>query len=245
MKGFGLKTGIVALIACAVTSQGCLVPFGKYVALKRKYEEAVRELAAKDSQLADANTRIDLLNKQLDANNQIVKLYQDKKKEADELAARLKAQLDGLNSRLEEIAKTHGPGVELKDGTLIIKDQLLFPTGSAEVSEQGQKLLEDVANKFKATNEIIQIDGHTDNVRVAKPETVAKFVSNWGLSAMRARAVLELLAKYGIPENRMYLRAFSMTKPRADNATDDGKSKNRRVEVMFIPAEVLAPKAEE
>ena len=235
MKPTLLKAGVVALMACAVASQGCLVPWNKYIGLKRKYEDAVAELERKDRQLADANTRIQQLNDELKTKNQIVKLYEDKKREAEALAAQARAQLDKLQKRLEEIARTHGPGVEVIEGGILIRDQLLFPLGSAEVSEKGKKLLADVAAKFKNTNEVIQVDGHTDDIPVKKPETVKKFGDNWGLAAMRAVAVARLLEKNGIPGKRIYIRGFSMYRPRVPNTSPENRSKNRRVEVMFLP----------
>ena len=243
MKAAVLKAGVVALVACAIASQGCLVPWKKYIGLKRKYEDAVAELERKDRQLADANTRIDQLRDQLKAKDQIVKLYEDKKREAEQLAARARAQLDKLQKRLEEIARTHGPGVEVIEGGILIRDQLLFPLGSAEVSEKGKKLLADVAKKFKNTNEIIQVDGHTDDIPVKRPETLAKFGDNWGLSAMRAVAVVRLLEKNGIPGKRLYIRGFSMYRPRVPNTTPENRSRNRRVEVMFLPPETAAAPA--
>jgi len=240
MKAVLSRASVVALIALAMASQGCLVPWAKYISLKRKYDEAVRELAAKDSQLADANTRIDQLRDQLKAKDQLIALYSDKGKDADERVRRAREELDRIIQRLKEI-QDRNPGVEVVDGTLIIKDQLLFALGSAEVSEAGKKVLADVASKFKGTGETIQIDGHTDDTRVARPDTVAKFGDNWGLAALRARAVIHILAKEGVAENRMYLRAFSMFRPRLPNTSPDSKAKNRRVEVMFFPESAIEP----
>jgi len=243
MRAVVVKAGVVALVVCALGSQGCLVPWKKYIGLKRKYDDAVAELERKDRQLADANTRIDQLRDQLSAKDQIVKLYEDKKKEAEDLAAQARAQLARLQKRLEEIARTHGPGVEVIEGGILIRDQLLFPLGSAEVSEKGKRLLADVAAKFKASNEVIQVDGHTDDIPVKKPETVQKFGDNWGLSAMRAVAVARLLEKNGIPGKRLYIRGFSMFRPRVPNTSAENRSRNRRVEVMFLPPQAAGAPA--
>jgi hypothetical protein len=68
-----------------------------------------------------------------------------------------------------------------------------------------------------------------------KPETIREHKDNWGLSANRALAVLRFLAHSGIAENRMYICAFSMHRPRAANDSDANRGKNRRVELMFLP----------
>ena len=59
--------------------------------------------------------------------------------------------------------------------------------------------------------------------------------------ALRSRAVLHFLAKEGVAETRMYLRAFSMFRPRLPNTSPDNKGKNRRVEVMFFPESSVQP----
>lgn len=239
MKGIVSKLGLVALLALMMGAQGCLVPWAKYISLKRKYDEAVRELAMKDSQLADLNTRLDVLREQLNQANQIIKLFDAAKAEALAAAQRSRGELDRVQKMLDDIAGKFGPDVERVGESLIVRDRLLFALGSADVSEEGKKLLEEIAAKFKDGTDVLQIDGHTDDVRVAKPETVAKFVNNWGLAAMRARAVLDILAQAGIPERRMFLRAFSMHRPRNPNDTPENRARNRRVEVAFIPGGTL------
>jgi len=232
------RVGAVALIALSLASQGCLVPWSKYIKLKKQYDQLAREVERKDSQLADDQERIASLNEELNSKNQLIKLYDDKKRDADRIAAQTRSELAKLQKKLEEIARGY-EGVDAIDGALIIKDKLLFALGSADISPAGQKVLKDIAAEFKGTNEIIQIDGHTDDHKVSKPETVKRFGDNWGLSAARSTAVLRLLAKSGIAERRMYLRAFSMFKPRVPNANEANRAKNRRVEVMFLPAQVL------
>ncbi len=243
MKTRVFRAGVAALIALSVASQGCLVPWSKYIKLKRQYDQLAREVERKDSQLADDEERISSHGEELKSKDQLIKLYEDKKKDAVRIADDARSKLEALQKRLDEIARTH-EGVDAIDGGLAIKDKLLFALGSAKISPEGQKVLTDIAAKFKGTNEVIQIDGHTDNVRVAKPDTVDRFTDNWGLSSARALAVLRLLAKTGIPERRMYSRAFSMYRPRLPNTTDANRAQNRRVEVFFLPPELVgaAPK---
>jgi len=242
MKGYLTKAGMVALIALMMASQGCLVPWKKYITLKRKYDEAIRELAAKDSQLADASTRIDALRDQLKAMQQLNLLFAEKKGEGEEAARKAREELDRIARDLEKL-RGLDKDIEVVGNTVIMPDKLLFATGSAEVSEAGKKILQGIADQFKGGSEVFQIDGHTDDVRVARPDTLRKFEDNFGLAAFRAKAVLNLLAKDGLAENRMYLRAFSMHRPRLPNTNDASRAKNRRVEIMVYPPEVLSPKA--
>ncbi len=243
MKGTVGRIGVVALLALSMLCQGCVVGWKKYIALKRKYDESVRELAAKDSQLADANTRIDALRDQLKAMQQLNLLFKDKGDQADALAKKAREDYERI---MKELDKLRGiEGVEVVDNRVIMPDTLLFALGSAEVSPAGRKVIEQIADRFKGGAEILEIDGHTDDIRVVKPETVRKFEDNFGLAAFRAKAVLNLLAKCGVAENRMYIRAFGMHRPRLPNTDDASRAKNRRVEIAFFPAKAEAPKPQE
>ena len=233
------RVGAVALIALSVASQGCLVPWSKYIKLKRQYDQLAREVERKDSQLAVDQERIASLNEELKSKDQLIKLYDDKKEAANRLTAQTRSELAKLQKKLEEFAKGY-EGVDAIEGGIAIKDKLLFALGSADISPAGQKVLKDIAAEFKGTEEIVQIDGHTDDHKVSKQETVKRFGDNWGLSSARAVAVLRLLAKGGIAERRMYLRAFSMFKPRVPNANNEAsRAQNRRVEVIFLPAQIV------
>ena len=233
------RAGAVALIALSAASNGCIVPWSKYIKLKRQYDQLAVEVERKDSQLADDQERIASLTEELKSKDQLIKLYEDKKTDAERIAAETAGKLKALQDRLDKLADDYGEGVERIPGGIAITDQLLFSLGSADISAEGQKLLQRIAGDFKGSSEIIQIDGHTDDTRVAKPETVEKFTDNWGLSAARALAVLRLLARNGIPETRLFGRAFSMYKPRVPNTSPANKAKNRRVEVYFLPPEQL------
>lgn len=241
MKGLVWRVSLVALIACTVASQGCLVPWAKYLKLKRRFEQAEKDLAERDRQLSDDQTRIQALNNDLDILRRVVKLYEDKYKDAAKMKADAQEAVSDLERRLQKFASERG-GIDVLSGRVIsIRNTLLFETGKAIISDEGKKVLADLAQEFKGTGEVFQIDGHTDDQRVAKQETVRKHTDNWGLSAHRAAAVLRLLAQNGIAENRMYLRAFSMYRTRVSNDSPENRSKNRRVDIGFLPAAAPAP----
>ena len=251
MKGRLVRVGAVALIALSLGAQGCLVPWNKYIALKKKYELLSGEVESKNSQLADDQERITSLNEQignskeqLTSKNQLIQLYKDKEEAARRIADQTKIELTEFQKKLDAIAGRH-KDVTAGPGTLTIADKLLFPLGSADISPEGTKVLADIAAEFKGSEVVLRVDGHTDNIPVSKPATVEKFVNNWGLSAMRAATVVTALAKAGMPEKNMYVRAFGMHRSRVANDTPENRAQNRRVEVLFIPPEHLAPKTPE
>jgi len=77
---------------------------------------------------------------------------------------------------------------------------------------------------------VVEIEGFTDN----KPIRTLAFPSNWELSAVRATSVVRLLAENGIAPERMLAIGREASKPIAPNNTPEGRSRNRRVELMIL-----------
>lgn len=102
-----------------------------------------------------------------------------------------------------------------------------FETGKSEIKSESQTIVDQVAQMLNANPAIkISIEGHTDNVGVA--------ASNQTLSENRAKAVMNALVAKGIDKTRLSSKGWGQTKPLADNSTEDGRSKNRRVEVVKL-----------
>lgn len=104
-----------------------------------------------------------------------------------------------------------------------------FETGKASFKPETAAVLDDLLNQMSVSGLAIQISGHTDNVGGAS--------ANLMLSKKRADAVrgwLQANAASGFPEGRIRIRAFGDTQPLTDNATADGRARNRRVEVALI-----------
>lgn len=109
-----------------------------------------------------------------------------------------------------------------KDGFIAL--YLNFDTGKASIRPDSKKTLDDVATALSsAPNLRIEIGGHTDNV--------GKADANRMLSEARAQSVLKALAERGIATNRLTAKGYGQDKPVADNTTEDGRAKNRRVEL--------------
>lgn len=115
------------------------------------------------------------------------------------------------------------------DGIYIsLEDSLLFATGSADLPTSVEHYLDIVSNEVKHLNKEIVVAGHTDNVPVVRSN-----YSNWELSANRAIAVMNyLVLKEGIDQKKVSIQAFADTQPAATNQTSEGRSKNRRVEII-------------
>lgn len=120
------------------------------------------------------------------------------------------------------------------EGLLItIRDSILFEMGKAEVSEEYLPLVEEVAELliFDRPRQVI-ITGHTDNI----PINTAEYASNWELSMMRALNFLRaLVAHEDMDPSFFSAKGYGEYQPIASNDTAEGRSKNRRVEVLIQP----------
>ena len=121
-----------------------------------------------------------------------------------------------------------------EEGLLItIRDSILFETGEATVKPQYANLVKDISNLlvFEKPRQIV-ITGHTDNV----PINSAEFPSNWELSMMRAINFLKpIVSNANLDPQLFSVKGYGEHKPVASNDTAEGRSKNRRVEVLIQP----------
>ncbi|HEA25955.1 MAG TPA: flagellar motor protein MotD [Ectothiorhodospiraceae bacterium] len=113
-----------------------------------------------------------------------------------------------------------------------IKSSLLYLSGSAEVEPEAFPVIDRIASILRNQPNYIQVEGFTDNI----PIRSAMFPSNWELSASRAASVVHLFMEDGIAPDRMAAIGYGEYRPIADNATREGRAKNRRV-VLIVLAE--------
>jgi OmpA-OmpF porin, OOP family len=99
-----------------------------------------------------------------------------------------------------------------------------FETAKATILADSEGTLQEIVKFMKGdTTAKLRVDGHTDNV--GTPD------ANQALSEQRARAVVAWLVAHGVPATRLSSRGWGQTQPIADNSTEDGRAKNRRVEL--------------
>ncbi len=122
--------------------------------------------------------------------------------------------------------------IQNEDGLLIrFKDSILFGSGQAILTDEGNIILDKIADKIKDIDNKIRVEGFTDN----QPINTEKFPSNWELSAARAISVMRyFIEKENIEESRFSFTGWGEYKPIASNDTEEGKSKNRRIEITIL-----------
>lgn len=102
---------------------------------------------------------------------------------------------------------------------------LLFHSGDALPNDEAFGIIEKIANILAPYGNPIHVEGFTDNQPIDTPQ----FPSNWELSTARAASVVRMLSIYGVASSRMAAMGYGEFQPVADNATAEGRAKNRRV----------------
>lgn len=120
--------------------------------------------------------------------------------------------------------------------TVNILDRVLFDSGRAQLRPEGQAILLKVAKVLSgAAARRVEVIGHTDNIPI-RTRTVDGFTDNWTLSQGRALAAARfLIDQGGLAPNRLSAAGCSEYRPIADNATPEGRARNRRIEVVVLP----------
>lgn len=111
------------------------------------------------------------------------------------------------------------------------KDNVLFDSGSADVSPQGLEMMERIGGKLAEISNPVVVEGYTDNV----PISTVMYPSNWELSTARALTVARyLIYQVGIAEERLSVTGFGEQHPIDTNETPAGRANNRRIEITVL-----------
>lgn len=116
---------------------------------------------------------------------------------------------------------------------VVLSDKLLFQSGSATVDKRGKEALAKLASVLNQQKDVdVNIQGHTDT----KPIHTARFADNWDLSVIRATSVVRILTtEYGVSPLQIEPSGKGEFVPVADNESAEGRSKNRRTEIIIAP----------
>jgi flagellar motor protein MotB len=165
------------------------------------------------------------------------------------LVARLRAgerelaKVQKDKARIERRLRALAPsgGIEIEEGKVILQGEVLFASGSDELSPDGRATLGQMAPALAGLlaaepDQMILVGGHTDDVPIANQ----RFASNWELSAARSTAVARALIGGGLPPSRVVASGFGSFHPRAPNRDAESRRRNRRIEVLVVPVRVVS-----
>jgi chemotaxis protein MotB len=190
-----------------------------------------------------ANDNITSTLKQLEGKDQYISMLQRAKTKADSmnlaLAVNLKQNLaQGINDSDIEVSV---------DKTVVfinLSDKMLYRSGSAKISSDADEVLAKIASIIVDRPDLeVMVEGYTDD----KSISTDCMEDNWDLSAKRATSVVRALeTKYGVNPSRLIAAGRGETNPVADNATNEGRTKNRRTRIVLMPQldqfyDLLAP----
>lgn len=242
-----LRRGLFTVLSLSLFGMGCGYSQAEWQAQLDKYDHLRSE---DDAKLAAAMQNVATLTKRLsDMGVEVSSTKADlaeRQKALDEFKERahqlelIKERFEKLKSKLDELTKL-GLTVNVRHNRMVISlpGDVLFDSGRETLKKDGQAILGKVAEIFKADPQLLSRDyevaGHTDD----KPLAGGPFKDNWGLSLMRAREVLLYLINPkngGLPIQHWSAAGFGATDPIASNATDDGRQKNRRCELIVLPS---------
>lgn len=257
LRRWWLGWSIVAVLGTCIA--GCGYSEEEMAAKQREIDRLSQELNAEQAQnkkaqkeLEDARSNIDQLKLQLKAAgvdmDKLSKQAEEQARALEEFKKRaaqledIKRRFELLRSKLQDLTK-FGLNVTVRKNRLVIElpGDVLFDTGRDKLKTEGESILKQVAAVIRNDPELskrnFQVAGHTDN----QPLAGSVFKDNWGLSVMRAREVLAYLIRSeaqsggGLDPNHWSAAGYGDTDPAASNETKEGRTKNRRCELVVVP----------
>lgn len=145
-----------------------------------------------------------------------------------------------IQSAIEAYLIKHGAqnkvsiGITRRGLVVSLKEAGFFDSGSAVIKPSGYQLLNTIIEAMTQYSNPLRVEGHTDNVPISTP----LFPSNWELSVARASNVLRYIQKnYDVDPAKMSATGYGEYRPVADNTTSEGRSKNRRVDIVLLSGE--------
>jgi chemotaxis protein MotB len=185
----------------------------------RKAQDLLAAQAALIDELAKSKKRLEAAKAELEKRST----------EYEQLASSLKGEIEAGRIELSELKGKM---------TVKMKDKILFSSGSATIGKEGFDALRLVADALRnVQGKVIRVEGHTDNV----PASGSAFASNWELSSARALAVVRFLQEQGVDPTKLAAAGYGEFQPIGANDTPEGRSLNRRIEIVLVNAEGMTP----
>ena len=146
--------------------------------------------------------------------------------------AELLPSLQVLSKDLEEEIKSGKIQITMEPRGLVVsfRQATLFPSGTAVIIPDALQPVSKIARAIAEVPNPVRLEGHTDSV----PIHTGLYQSNWELSAARSIALMRLLTEDGVPVDKLSIAGYADNAPADRNDTEEGRSRNRRVDVVVL-----------
>ena len=203
----------------------------------------MRALESLKTKLDDANASLAAAQDQNQTNQDLVASLQSKITDLQQEKEATAQMAKGLENEMRTDLESKDVTISNLKGRLTVNivDQVMFDSGEAVLKPGGQSVMRKVAAILAEHPELrIQVIGHTDNIPI-RPDARSRFASNWELSTARALAAVHFLTENAcLDPHRVGALGYGEYRPIADNATADGRAKNRRIEIAILPDQLAA-----
>ncbi len=200
------------------------------------YAASLHDVEDLKQKLRERGMNLDNLTQSLAEERKALEEYKSRAEQLEQIRKRFET----LRDKLAQLTNL-GLKVEVRDNRMLIQlpGDVLFDSGSDRLKPRGKEILTAVAAVVRGDADLskreFQVAGHTDS----KPLKGGPYQDNWGLSAMRARSVLAFLTapapEGGLDPKNWSAAGYGETDPVANNDSDEGREKNRRVELVVMP----------
>lgn len=197
---------------------------------EQQRQTLAQKITALEQEIADRQQLIAKLEadaaagaQELDALRDEQRRRQEELKTFRELFERLRALIDAGTIQ-----------VSFRKGRMIVElpSAVLFDSGKTELKADGKAAIEKVTEALATVaHRDLVIAGHTDTV----PINTRRYKNNWELSTQRAVVVVSYMIEKGFPADHLAAAGYGEIDPIADNATEEGKAMNRRIEIQLMP----------
>jgi chemotaxis protein MotB len=231
---------------------------GNIVQLNKQIEDQKQQIAAQQGQIDSQKQQIDELKKLVsdltnktgqlssEAANRLSQLSMsqqelaNQKKRLEQLQALMDKQKEAIQAIRRKMSdalvgfKSSELSVAIKNGKVYVslQENLLFPSGSAEVNPKGKEALAKLAEVLNVNPEItVDIEGHTDSIPIH-----GRYKDNWELSLARSASIVRILTTdYQVDPARVIASGHSSYDPVQPNSTKEGRALNRRTDIILSP----------
>ena len=208
------------------------------------------KMATLQGNISDLNKKISTLNNknnqlgeqtaeqqnQLSQSQQALQLQQQRLQQLQALLSQQREKSEQLKNKMAEALKGFSKNdlsVYQKNGKVYVSlsENLLFPSGSADVNPKGVDALSKLAAVLNLNSDVaVNIEGHTDSIPIR-----GRYQDNWDLSTARANSIVRILVdNYQVDPVRVIASGHSYFDPLESNSTPEGRAKNRRTELKVV-----------